>query len=298
MMRVVSTFIFAAAVLAVPAVASAQDVAPAAAPAPDSTAPADAPIATTESGVVYDPWEGFNRNLFSVHEGIDKAVIEPVARGYRAVTPRFFRSGVSNFLFNLRAPVIFANDVLQFEPTRAGTTVARFGVNTTVGVLGLFDVASRIGLEKHNEDFGQTLGVWGVSAGPYVFIPVLGPTNVRDAFGEIVDRFLDPLNYATFEGDGAVRAGRTVLTGLTAREALLDTVEDIRENSLDPYVSIRTSYGLLRQSAIANGAQAPLPEFEEIPQSELEPAEPTPSAEAAPPISEASPSAQVQARAS
>jgi phospholipid-binding lipoprotein MlaA len=281
MMRAVSSFIVAAAaVMIAPSAASAQDAAPASA----ATAPADTPVATSDgaSAAVYDPWEGFNRGLFSIHEGIDKVVLEPVARGYRAITPSFVRSGVSNFLFNLRSPVIFANDVLQAEPNRAGTTVARFAINSTVGVLGLFDPASHWGLDKHDEDFGQTLAVWGVSSGPYLFIPVLGPTNVRDGLGSIVDIFIDPLTYAEFDGDNTFRVSRTVLTGITAREALLDTVDDIRQNSLDPYVSIRTSYGLLRQSAIANGEQAPLPDFEEIPESELQPADPSPAAQATP----------------
>jgi phospholipid-binding lipoprotein MlaA len=282
-MRAVSTFILAAAaVLAAPAAASAQDAAPpVAATAPEAPAPAAA--APAESGAaVYDPWEGFNRHLYAVHEGIDKVVLEPVARGYRAITPSFVRSGVSNFLFNLRSPVIFANDVLQAEPSRAGTTAARFAINSTVGVLGLFDPASHWGLEKHDEDFGQTLAVWGVGSGPYLFIPVLGPTNIRDGVGSIVDIFIDPLTYAEFDGDDTFRVSRTVLTGITAREALLDTVDDIRQNSLDPYVSIRTSYGLLRQSAIANGEQAPLPEFEEVPESDAQPADPSPAAAASP----------------
>jgi phospholipid-binding lipoprotein MlaA len=297
-MRAASTFILAiAAVLSAPAIASAQDAAPAVPPV--AAAPEAAAVAVPEpASAVSDPWEGFNRELYAVHDGIDRVVLEPVARGYRAITPSFFRTGVSNFLSNLRSPVIFANDVLQAEPSRAGTTVARFGVNTTVGVLGLFDVAARIGLEPHDEDFGQTLAVWGVDAGPYIFIPVLGPTNLRDGFGRIVDIFIDPLTYAEFEGDDTFRTSRTVLTGVSAREALLDTIDDIRANSLDPYVSIRTSYGLLRESAISNGESAPLPEFEELPESELQPTEPAPEM-ASPTISEApsasAPSGSVQA---
>lgn len=257
MRGLVSVLTFAAC-LAAPALAFAQE-----APAAPEAAPTAAPASDT---VVSDPWEGMNRNLYGIHDGIDHAVLEPVARGYRAVTPHFFRTGVSNFLHNLRSPVIFANDVLQGHIGRAGVTAARFGVNSTIGLAGVFDPAEGMGLERHDEDFGQTLAVWGVSSGPYLFIPVLGPTTVRDGIGSIVDLALDPLNY--WDGDDAdtVRVSRAVVTGLSAREEVLDTVDNIRATSVDPYVTIRTSYGLLRQSAIQNGPAnvQDLPEFENI----------------------------------
>jgi phospholipid-binding lipoprotein MlaA len=213
-----------------------------------------------------DPWEGFNRDMFAVHESVDEAVLEPVARGYRAITPRPVRRGVLNFLRNLRAPVIFVNDVLQGEVGRAGTTAARFCVNTTIGIAGVFDPATSMGLDRHDEDFGQTLAVWGVDAGPYIFVPLLGPTTVRDGAGRIVDIALDPLTWAEFDDVEKVRIGRTLLAGVATRELVLETVDDIRRDSLDPYVTIRTSYGLLRESAIQNGPAdvEDLPEFEEI----------------------------------
>lgn len=221
---------------------------------------------TASPSVDTDPWEGFNRNMYAVHDGIDEAVLEPVARGYRAITPGPLRTGVVNFMRNLRSPVIFANDVLQGEVPRAGTTVARFGINTTIGILGIFDPATGMGLERHDEDFGQTLAVWGVGAGPYVFIPVLGPTTVRDGIGRVVDIAFDPITW--LEGDDAntFRVSRTVLDGISTREQLLDTVADIKRTSVDPYVTIRSSYGLLRDSAIQNGPAdvQDLPEFEDI----------------------------------
>lgn len=225
-----------------------------------------APAAAAAQETQGDPWEGLNRNLFAVHESVDQAVLEPVARGYRAITPRPLRHGVSNFLRNLRAPVIFANDVLQGEVGRAATTAARFGVNTTVGIAGVFDPATSMGLERHNEDFGQTLAVWGVDSGPYIFVPLLGPTNVRDSAGRIVDIAFDPLIWADFDEVDELRIGRTVLGGVAARESVLETVDDIRRDSADPYVTIRSSYGLLRESAIQNGPGdvQDLPEFEEI----------------------------------
>ncbi|QGZ96075.1 MlaA family lipoprotein [Terricaulis silvestris] len=231
-----------AACLATPALAHAQEAGPA------------------------DPWEGFNRQMFAIHEGVDKAVLEPVARGYRAITPRPVRQGVLNLLRNLRGPVIFANDVLQGEFSRAGTTAVRFGVNSTIGIAGIFDPATSMGLDRHDEDFGQTLAVWGVDSGPYLFIPLMGPTTLRDGAGSIVDVGIDPLTYADFDEADDVRIARVILSGVAARELVLDTVDDIRRDSLDPYVTIRTSYGLLRESAIQNGPAdvEDLPEFEDI----------------------------------
>lgn len=239
-----------AAVLAVPGLASAQ---------------------TAQS----DPWEGFNRQMYAVHDGVDQAVLEPIARGYRFITPEFVQGGVLNFLRNLRGPVIFANDVLQGEFGRAGVTAARFGINSTLGIVGIFDPATGMGLERHDEDFGQTLAVWGVDSGPYIFVPLMGPTTVRDGAGRIVDIVFDPLTWLEFDEVDEVRIGRTILAGVAARELVLEAVDDIRRDSVDPYVTIRTSYGLLRDSAIQNGPTdvQDLPEFEDI---DEEPATQTP----------------------
>jgi phospholipid-binding lipoprotein MlaA len=253
-MRGIAVLSFAAC-LAAPSLASAQEAQPVA----ETAAPAD-------PGDAGDPWEGFNRSMFAFHEGVDEAVVEPIARGYRAVTPGFFRAGVRNVLRNLRGPVIFANDVLQGEIPRAGTTAGRFVINSTVGVAGIFDPATSMGLERHDEDFGQTLAVWGVDEGPYIFVPLMGPTTVRDTFGRIIDTAFDPLSYAEFDEADEARAIRTALTALSAREQVIETIDDIRRDSLDPYVTIRTSYFLLRESAIQNGPAdvQDLPEFEEI----------------------------------
>ncbi|MDX2276536.1 MAG: VacJ family lipoprotein [Hyphomonadaceae bacterium] len=227
-----------------------------------------------------DPWEGTNRDLFAAHEAIDQAVLEPVARGYRAVTPGFVRTGVTNFLGNLKSPVIFINDVLQAEPSRAGTTVARFGINSTVGLLGLFDPATSMGLERHDEDFGQTLAVWGVESGPYLFIPVLGPTTVRDSAGRVIDMAFDPLNWATFDEADEARAIRGGLTALSVRESLLDQVDEVRENAIDPYVTFRSTYELLRESAIRNGPTdvEELPDFDAVSDFDAAPVETQPEA--------------------
>jgi phospholipid-binding lipoprotein MlaA len=253
-----------AAALAGPALAHAQEAPEVIeAPATAQVEPAQAePVAAPSAG---DPWQGFNRSMFAVHEGVDQAVLEPVARGYRAVTPSPLRSGVRNFLRNLRGPVIFANDVLQGEAERGATTAARFVLNTTIGIAGVFDPAASMGLEYHDEDFGQTLAVWGVGAGPYLFVPLMGPSNVRDTTGRIIDSVLDPLSYLEGDDAGAFRATRGVLTGVSVREQLLETVDDVRRDSLDPYSTFRSSYELLRESAIQNGRTdvQDLPDFDE-----------------------------------
>ena len=226
-----------------------------------------APSVAAAQEFVYDPYEHFNRNMFAVHESVDKAVIEPVARGYRFVTPQPVRTGLANFLHNLHSPVIFVNDVLQGEAKRAGVTAARFGINSTIGVLGIFDPASSMGLERHDEDFGQTLAVWGVPSGAYLWVPVVGPTTVRDGFGSLVDIAMDPFTWAEYDHKVAVNTTRVVTEGVSTRESLLDSVDEVRENSLDPYVTFRTTYGLLRYSAIQNGRTDvdKLPDFAPMP---------------------------------
>jgi phospholipid-binding lipoprotein MlaA len=221
-----------------------------------------------------DPWEGFNRDMYAVHDSVDRAVLEPVARGYRAVTPSPVRQGVLNFLRNLRGPVIFANDLLQGEVGRGGVTAARFAVNTTVGIAGLFDPASGMGLERHDEDFGQTLAVWGVDEGPYIFVPLMGPSNLRDTTGRVVDTVFDPFTWMRGDDVDAYRAGRTALAALSAREQVIEAVDDL-QNSVDPYTSIRSSYNLLRESAIQNGRSdvQDLPDSDDIPES-TDPVEP------------------------
>lgn len=255
-----------AACLAAPTVASAQQAAPESETAPSAIDPAEPP----PSG---DPWEGFNRSMFGVHQAVDGAVLEPVARGYRWITPRPVRGGVLNFLRNLKAPVILANDVLQGEFGRAGTTVGRFAINTTIGIAGILDPASSMGLERHEEDFGQTLAVWGVPTGPYLFIPLVGPTTVRDGAGRIVDVAFDPLTWAEFDEIDAVRAGRTVTAGIAQRENLIDQIDAFEAQGGDLYITYRSAYEVAREAAIQNGRVdvQDLPEFEmidEIPETE------------------------------
>jgi phospholipid-binding lipoprotein MlaA len=216
---------------------------------------------------INDPFESWNRKVFQFNDAIDKAAFEPLARGYRTVTPRPVRKGVTNILRNLRAPIILANDLLQGEPARAGKTTTRFVLNTTVGVVGVFDVATQMGLERHDEDLGQTLGKWGMSPGPYLILPLMGPSSVRDLAGRFGDAAFDPINYATFDEADEFRLARGVATVVSAREGALEAVDNLRQTAIDPYVTTRSAYGLLRASAIENGRSnvQDLPDFEDIP---------------------------------
>ncbi len=200
-----------------------------------------------------DPYEPTNRAIFAFNTRVDNAVAKPVAKFYNHAVPQSARNGVHNFLTNLGKPVTFGNDVLQGEAERAGQTVYRFAVNTTLGVGGLVDVASMIGIPEHDEDFGQTLGTYGVGEGPYLVVPFMGPNPPRDLFGNVVDLFMDPTTYITFHGSDtwyAVRAGVSILD-LRARN--VDTLEQIERSSIDMYGSTRSLYRQYRNSEINNG---------------------------------------------
>jgi phospholipid-binding lipoprotein MlaA len=243
------------------------DPAPAAEAAP---APATAPQ-------VADPYEGFNRRMFKVHKGVDRTVVRPLAKGYKAVTNPPVRRGVGNVLRNLGEPVTLVNDVLQGQVTRAGETAFRFLANSTVGVLGVFDVATPLGFPAHREDFGQTMAVYGAQPGPYLFIPVLGPTTVRDAGGRIVDAITNPLN--TELGEGA-RTGAAAVRGVDARSGADGQIQQLETTATDEYATYRSLYLQNRAAEIANGQtdlQA-LPEFDEV-----GPPQPAPQSEPTPP---------------
>jgi phospholipid-binding lipoprotein MlaA len=216
--------------------------------------PADDPEAVAEFRENNDPAEPFNRAMFDVHQAIDRTVLIPVARGYRAVLPPPVRTGIRNALGNLRTPVILVNDMLQGEPRRAGDTLGRFVVNSTIGLGGLFDVAaSRFGVRGHSEDFGQTLGTWGMGEGPFLFIPVIGPSNPRDLAGSGVDVAIDPF---TWVGQGptvqALTYTRAGVSAVNTREGLLDPLEQVERGSLDYYAALRSIYRQRRQAEIAN----------------------------------------------
>ncbi len=199
---------------------------------------------------VNDPLEGANRFLYRVNDGLDTYVLRPVAVGYRNAVPGAVRRPIRNVLNNLSSPVVFANDVLQGKPRRAGDTMMRFLINTTAGGVGLFDVATDWGYPRHGTDLGVTLALWGVGDGPFLFLPLLGPSNVRDAGGFAGDTAFNPLAYATFGGSTAVNVTRFAVGAVDARERLIEPIDDVKRTALDPYATFRSAYGQNRRSTI------------------------------------------------
>ncbi len=216
--------------------------------------PADDKEAVAEWEQTNDPLEPMNRAIFDFNNAVDKALIKPVAQGYRAAVPAFGRERVRDALNNLRSPIIFANDVLQGNPDRAMQTLMRFAFNTGFGVGGLFDVASPGGIPYHDEDFGQTFAVWGIGEGPYLVLPILGPSNPRDTTGLAAEWLADPFNiWMDNTGRDAVIWSRTGVGGVDKREAYLDTLDEIERSSLDYYSAMRALYRQRRDADIKNG---------------------------------------------
>ena len=206
-----------------------------------------------------DPIEPVNRWIFSLNQVLDKLILRPVTVVYRFI-PETPRQGVTNFLRNIDSPVIFANDVFQGKFGRAGTTAGRFITNSTVGIGGLFDVAAGFGLERHSEDFGQTLGYYGVPAGPYLVLPLLGPAPPRDALGRVVDYFLDPITYigSNSEDWEWVPTARFALEAIDFRARNFDQIDEIERTSIDLYATVRSAYRQSRNDGIRDGAPGPL----------------------------------------
>jgi phospholipid-binding lipoprotein MlaA len=201
-----------------------------------------------------DPYESTNREIFDLNTKLDKYFAKPVAQGYNYVVPQFARNGVHNFLTTLDKPVTFGNDLLQGEGTRAGQTLGRFTVNVTLGVGGLVDVATMMGIPEHTEDFGQTLGVYGVGEGPYLVMPFMGPKPPRDLAGGVVDIFMDPTTYISFHGSDTWYAVRSGVSILDLRARNIDTLDQIERTSIDLYATTRSLYRQYRNSEIRNGA--------------------------------------------
>jgi len=213
-----------------------------------------------------DPLEPTNRAIFDFNQEADSLVLKPVAKAYRWSLPEFARTSIRNFLNNAKSPVVFINDSLQGDPGRAGATLMRFIVNTTAGMAGFFDVAADYGMERHSEDFGQTLAVWGIGEGPYLMLPIFGPSNVRDTVGRVADAFMDPFSYLMANnGLDFARLGMAVTDGVDLRSRNIESLEDIEKNSLDFYATLRSLYRQNRRSEILNGKveDIPVPEIEE-----------------------------------
>ena len=193
-----------------------------------------------------DPFEGWNRAMFSFNQKADKYVLKPVAEGYQAITPAPVRKGVSNFFNNLGEPITAVNSVLQAKPGKAARSLTRFVFNTTFGLLGIFDVAGAMGIEREKEDLGQTLAYWGVGSGPYLVLPILGPSNLRDLGGRVVDRPLNPVSWQDEVGMTEV----LFTDGIQTRAQLLG----VEPKSVgDPYVLMRSAYEQRRRYEINDG---------------------------------------------
>lgn len=217
--------------------------------------------ATERPGQADDPLQPLNRVTFKFNEKADQYLMRPIARGYVKVTPRFVRTGVTNFFSNLFYPTTIVNDFLQAKFVRGGKDIGRFVVNSTVGILGFFDVAKYWGMPKHDEDFGQTLGYWGVQPGWYLVLPLLGPSDVRDGIGRAVDLPLNPLYYPS---NSTLTWSAFGVDAVNTRAMLLKADQFV-QNALDPYLFVRDAYLQHRRSLIYDGN--PPPELPQLPPS-------------------------------
>ncbi len=222
---------------------------------------AESSTSAESNEVNIDPLEKMNRAVYGFNTALDKAIIRPVARGYQKVLPKPVRNGVANFFSNLFEPTSTVNALLQGKPKLAAKSLGRFLINSTVGVLGIFDVATPMDLPEHNEDFGQTFAVWGVGSGPYIMLPFLGPSNLRDFGGTIVRYALTDVTGAL---DADIAAMTTTLRLVDTRSRFLSFDETLNLQ-VDPYAFIRESYAQARLRAIHDGTlpETEVDEFEE-----------------------------------
>ncbi len=197
-----------------------------------------------------DPIEGFNRVMFEFNDALDRALLKPLAKGYRAVMPSPVDKGITNFFSNLDDVGSAINNLLQFKLKRSASDVGRIVVNSTVGILGLIDVASNMNLEKTGEDFGQTLGVWGMGPGPYIVLPIFGPSGGRDAVGSVADWFTDPVTYVN---PVEVKNSLIFVRAVDKRADLLGASNVVDEAALDKYEFMRDAYIQKRESDVNDG---------------------------------------------
>jgi phospholipid-binding lipoprotein MlaA len=215
---------------------------------------------------VNDPLESMNRMIFEFNEGLQDVLLRPIAKFYNANVNLTVRLGISNFLYNLSSPVIFANDLLQGEFERALTTFGRAFINTTIGIVGLADVASELGAERHNEDFGQTLAVYGVGEGFYLVLPIFGPSSPRDAIGKLViDSYLDPLGLWLDNTDRQnIEYTLAGAEGLDEYAGIVDELNQVKKTSVDYYAAVRSLYRQKRKTEIHNGSILELPPIPDL----------------------------------
>lgn len=210
-----------------------------------------------------DPWEGFNRKSYGIQHVLDRAIFGPLARGF-GKTPSTIRKVLTNFSRNLSEPLVFVNDVLQGRPKAAAGTLGRFVMNSTLGVAGIADPARHNHLPHHDNSFGTTLGRWGAAPGPYIFLPVMGPSDVRDSLGSVVDIFLNPFYYTRFHGKTALTVTTGLINGLNTRLQADPALSNIEATSTDPYATLRSYFLQNRQAEIRGETAEPeaLPDFD------------------------------------
>lgn len=219
-----------------------------------ATPPSNDPEALEAFKEANDPLEPMNRYFFEVNQFLDEVLLKPFAGWYHLALPDPAEDGVRNFLRNLKSPVILANDLFQGEWSRAGTTVARFFINSTIGVGGFVDVASMMDMNYHEEDFGQTLAVYGAGEGPYLHLPIIGSGNPRDYSGRVVDYALDPLTWVGYAYNvSEINTARTALETLDTRARNLEAIDELKKGSVDFYATVRSLYRQHRNDLIRNG---------------------------------------------
>ncbi len=202
----------------------------------------------------HDPLERYNRAVFKFNDTLDRAVLKPVARGYRRVVAQPFNIAITNFFSNLGDIGVAVNNLLQLKVIEAASDVGRLAINTTLGIGGLFDIGSRFGLRKHEEDFGQTLGYWGVGPGPYIVLPFFGPSTLRDAPSRVVDAYYDPIVFLNATGP---RFGLIGARLVDSRSDLLSTEATLNEFAFDRYIAIRNAYLDRREFLVHDGNPPP-----------------------------------------
>ncbi len=208
---------------------------------------------------VYDPLEKYNRKIFAFNDFLDRYFLEHIAKAYRNDIPRPVRDAVRNFLTNLSSPISTLNSFVQGKPENGLATFSNFLINSTIGVFGLFDIAGEKGIRYHQEDFGQTLGHYGVTSGPYLMVPFVGPSSIRDFSGSITDQIVSPTSYNIFKIGGKtylIGKNRLILASamrtVDTRESLIDIIDDVRKESFDPYATLRSAYTQKRNNEIKN----------------------------------------------
>jgi len=204
-----------------------------------------------------DPLEPLNREILDLNLLLDRILLKPVTQVYIAIVPEEGRDALRRGLDNMKEPVVVINNVLQGEVRRAGTTAGRFAVNSTLGLAGLMDVAGKMGLDKETGDFGQTLFVWGLPEGPYLILPILGPSNPRDLLGMAADNYTDPFSYvASAKAVDQMQITRFIVGGIDERARVIDILDDLQKNSLDFYAQLRSLAQQRRAAELRRGTAA------------------------------------------